>query len=276
MAPAMSVRSGCSRYLDAGNVRLCYRDDGRGPALVLVHGWLLDSTMWTGQVVAWSARFRVLRLDRRGFGESSGSPDLAADAGDVLRLLDRLGIRRAAVLGMSQGARIALHLADTAPERVACLVLDGTPALASLPGDRSSETPVEHYRSLLVEQGLDALHDELANHPLMQLRTRDSAARAMLDAMLQRYDGADLLVAPSASIDVAPGRLAQLEPPVLLLNGALDTPVRLRVAEALARLLPVAERQVLPSAGHLACLDARETYSAVVLEFLTRNLNRWA
>jgi pimeloyl-ACP methyl ester carboxylesterase len=110
----------------------------------------------------------------------------------------------------------------------------------------------------------------------MQLRTRDRVARGMLDSMLDRYDGADLLAAPPASIDVAPGRLAQLRLPVLLLNGALDTPVRLHVAEALARLLPSAERQVLPSAGHLACLDARETYGAVVLEFLIRNQNRWA
>jgi pimeloyl-ACP methyl ester carboxylesterase len=108
------------------------------------------------------------------------------------------------------------------------------------------------------------------------LRTRDRVARGMLDSMLDRYDGADLLAAPPASIDVAPGRLAQLQLPVLLLNGALDTPVRLHVAEALARLLTSAERQVLPSAGHLACLDARETYGAVVLEFLIRNQNRWA
>jgi pimeloyl-ACP methyl ester carboxylesterase len=275
-SPAVTARTGSSRYLDAGDARLCYRDDGSGPALVLVHGWLLDSTMWAAQVTAWSPRFRVLRMDRRGFGGSSGSPDLAADARDVLRLLDRLGVGRAAVLGMSQGARIALHLADTAPERVACLVLDGTPALAGLPGDWPSETPVEHYRNLLLAQGIGALRDELATHPLMQLRTRDPVARAMLDAMLERYDGADLLAAPSASVDLAPGRLAELAIPVLLLNGSLDTPVRQHVADALARLLPAAERQVLPSAGHLACLDARETYSAVVLEFLTRNLHRWA
>jgi pimeloyl-ACP methyl ester carboxylesterase len=275
-SPAVTARTGSSRYLDAADARLCYRDDGSGPALVLVHGWLLDSTMWAAQVTAWSPRFRVLRMDRRGFGGSSGSPDLAADARDVLRLLDRLGVGRAAVLGMSQGARIALHLADTAPERVACLVLDGTPALAGLPGDWPSETPVEHYRNLLLAQGIGGLRAELATHPLMQLRTRDPVARAMLDAMLERYDGADLLAAPSASVALAPGRPARLAPPVLLLNGSLDTPVRLHVAETLVRLLPAAEWQVLPSAGHLACLDARETYSAVVLEFLTRNLHRWA
>ena len=272
----MSSRIGTCGFLDAGDARLCYRDDGSGPALVLVHGWLLDSTIWAFQVSAWSSRFRVLRLDRRGFGESSGAPDLAADARDVVLLLDRLGIERAAILGMSQGSRIALHLADAAPERVACLVLDGTPAVAGLPGDWPSETPVEHYRRLLLGQGAGALRDELATHPLMQLRTRDRVARGMLDSMLDRYDGADLLAAPPASIDVAPGRLAQLQLPVLLLNGALDTPVRLHVAEALARLLTSAERQILPSAGHLACLDARETYGAVVLEFLIRNQNRWA
>jgi pimeloyl-ACP methyl ester carboxylesterase len=155
-------------------------------------------------------------------------------------------------------------------------VLDGTPAIAGLPGDWPSETPVAHYRDLLLGRGIGALRDELATHPLMQLRTRDRVARAMLDTMLGRYDGADLLAAPATSIDVAPGRLARLPQPVLLLNGALDTPLRLQVAEVLARALPAAERRVLPAAGHLACLDARETYSAVVLEFLIRNQHRWA
>jgi len=87
------------RFLDAGDARLCYRDDGSGPALVLVHGWLLDSTIWTANVKAWAPRFRVLRLDRRGFGQSLAAPDLVADARDVVLLLDRLGIERAAILG---------------------------------------------------------------------------------------------------------------------------------------------------------------------------------
>ena len=102
----MSVTGSPPRFIDTDGARLCYRDDGDGPPVVLIHGWLLDSTLWAAQAAAWSSRFRVLRIDRRGCGDSTGTPSLAEDAHEVTRLLDRLGIARAAVLGMSQGARV--------------------------------------------------------------------------------------------------------------------------------------------------------------------------
>ncbi len=265
------------QHLGAEGARLYYRDDGAGPAVVLIHGWLLDSTVWRGQVASWASRLRVLRPDRRGFGASTATPNLAEDARDVVRLLDHLGIRRAAVVGMSQAARIALHLADIQPGRVACLVLDGTPALASLPGsDWLQETPVAEYREQLAREGIQALRERLAGHPLMQLRTQEAATRALLAAMIGAYTGADLVAPPAPSIDVSAARLAQLDLPALVLNGALDTEQRLRVAATLAGLMPGAEPRLVPDAGHLACLDGRETYNAIVLEFLIRHLDRWA
>lgn len=271
----MSTLPDC-RYLDTADARLCYRDQGAGPAVVLIHGWLLDSTLWTAQAAAWSTRFRVLRMDRRGCGASTGTPSLADDVRDVALLLDRLGIVRAAVLGMSQGARIALQIAAATPERVACLVLDGTPALDGLPGEWRQEAPVDAYRELLLRDGVTALRHQLAAHPLLQLRTHDPDARRALDAMLARYDGADLLAPPGPAVQIPVERLARLDMPVLLLNGAHDSGQRLAVGAALAGLIPGAERRLVPSAGHLACLDDRETYNAICLEFLTRNLHRWA
>ena len=159
----------------------------------------------------------------------------------------------------------------------ACVVLDGTPALEGLPAwEGRPETPLAEYRERLARSGIDALRDELAAHPLMQLYHGDPAARSALAAMLGRYSGADLTAEPGPPLDLPVDRLAGLEIPALVLNGALDSGQRLAVGESLARLIPGAERRVLPRAGHLACLDSRETYSAIVLEFLTRNLNRWA
>jgi pimeloyl-ACP methyl ester carboxylesterase len=268
---------GALQYLDDDGASIAFRDEGTGPALVLVHGWLLDSTQWDAPVTAWRQHFRVLRTDRRGFGASSGTPGLARDAADIVRLLDRLGIRAAGILGMSQGARIALHLADSRPERVTCLVLDGTPPLAGLPGNAGRpETPLSEYRERLARLGIGALRAELGSHPLMQLRSADPAARRALHAMLARYSGADLEEVTDPTPDVDAARLARLDLPVLLLNGALDSERRLAAGDALARLVPGAERCLIPQAGHLACLDSGETYGAVVLEFLTRHLNRWA
>ena len=243
----------------------------------MIHGWVLDLSIWDREAAALRAQYRVIRMDRRGFGASSGAPDLRADAADLIRLLDRLGITRAAVVAMSQGTRVALRLAVTDPARIACLVLDGTPALDGLRGGPwHEETPLAAYRQLMRSSGIDAVRRELAAHPLMQLVTDDARARSSLIRMLERYDGADLLAPVSASDGVSAADLARLTMPVLILNGEQDVPQRLRVSAALAREIPNAVQQTVPAAGHLACLDNPDAYTARLTEFLTTQFNRRA
>jgi pimeloyl-ACP methyl ester carboxylesterase len=262
---------GSARFLARDGARLHYRDEGAGPALVLIHGWLMDLTAWDAEQPAWSARFRVLRMDRRGFGRSTGVPRLAGDTDDVLALLDELRVERAAVLGMSQGARIALDLAQRAPERVSALILDGAPGMDALPGGPwLQETPLERYRKMLVDGGIEALRAELAEHPLMRLCTREPAPRKALDAMLARYSGADLADPTSGQATRAPDPTG-LRVPALILNGERDTPQRLAAGAALARTIPGCARRVIPQAGHLACLDQPDTYGRIVSDFLVHN-----
>ena len=66
---------------------MIYVDEGKGPAIVLVHGWALDLTMWDLVASALRSRYRVIRYDRRGFGGSTGQPDLQRDADDLMTLL---------------------------------------------------------------------------------------------------------------------------------------------------------------------------------------------
>ncbi len=163
-------------YLEVDGARLRYRDEGHGPALILIHGWMLDLDMWEAQAAALSAAYRVIRLDRRGFGLSSGMPSLARDVDDLAALCRRLKLRRIAILGMSQGARVALRFASMCPELVACLILDGPPRLdAAQSANDPPELPYEHYRALAQSQGVAAFRREWAGHPLGSLRTKDPA-----------------------------------------------------------------------------------------------------
>jgi 3-oxoadipate enol-lactonase len=258
-----------------GQPPLRYRDEGRGPAVLLVHGWPLDLTMYDLLAERLAADCRVLRWDRRGFGASAGTPNLADDAADARRLLERVGLEHAAVIGTSQGCRIALAVAEAAPERIDALVLDGAPAVDGLP-DRGwqNETPVYEYRALMIEGGIEALRAELARHPLLQLRTSDPAQRRRLDGLLQRYSGADLLAltATPPPIDVTAARrqLASLRSPVLVLNGEHDTAQRRDVGAALEQAIPGAVRRVVPHSGHLACWDNPAAYADLVHDFLAQ------
>ncbi len=254
-------------FIEVDGARLRYRDEGSGFPLLLIHGWALDLDMWAPQSAALSRHMRVIRYDRRGFGESTGSPSLDADVRDAEVLFSRLKISRAAILGMSQGARTALRVAaGTLRERVACLILDGAPV-----GGPASEPelPLERYREIARTQGLEAFRAELRRHPFAKLRTRDPAARALLEKITARYPAKDLL-----GRDETPGAAATLpaiDVPMLVLNGALDTARRRAMGNELCRVLPRAERALVPAAGHLPNLDDPTTYNRLVLAFVERH-----
>lgn len=256
------------RYLSVGGTRLRYRDEGQGPALLLVHGWTLDLEMWQAQVAAWRDVFRIVRLDRRGHGLSGARTEPGGDAADLLALCRHLGLERVALLGMSQGVRAALAVAAAAPAGVAALILDGPPELAhSSPED---DVPLARYRALLRAQGIEALRREWARHPLVQLQHPDAASHAQLASMIGRYRGEDLHLAGEA--EAAAVRLESLDMPTLVLSGEHDLAGRVRAADRLCARLPRGERAVIARAGHLASLDNPRDYNDRCRAFLMRHL----
>jgi pimeloyl-ACP methyl ester carboxylesterase len=256
----------------SGRARLRYRDEGAGRAAILVHGWTLDLEMWNPQAAALAGPFRIVRYDRRGFGLSEGMPGIAADCDDLGRLLDHLQLAGPILVGHSQGARVALAFAGRHPERVAGLVLDGPPdesaEAAAAGGDDFS---VAEYRGMVREQGVAAFRRAWRRHPLMRLHSADAAAGDLVARMLERYPARDLLEPPVDPAQPAGSAvLARLATPVLVVNGEFDTPTRRRAGEKLARVLPRAERLVVPGAGHLPNLDNSNAYNAALRAFLLR------
>jgi len=270
--PAAQPAHSADRFFVTDGARLRYRDEGGGPSLLLVHGWTLDLEMWDPQVQELQDAFRVVRIDRRGFGLSSGIPNPDRDASDLAALCHHLEIDRVALLGMSQGARSVLDFAIAAPVRVSAIVLDGPPTPESVAADE--DVPVAHYRALIRADGIEEFRREWARHPLTQLHTDDARTHALLAAMLARYTGADL-AAPSprpASSDIR-ASLASVAAPVLIVNGELDLPSRLRAAERLGSLLPQVERALVAAAGHLPNLDNPDAYNALCRTFLNEHAN---
>ncbi len=256
-------------FIEVDGARLRYRDEGQGFPVLLVHGWALDLDMWQPQVVDWRGRLRVIRFDRRGFGSSSGSPSLAADARDIESLLRRLNLLRVAILGMSQGARGAMHAAvGPLRGRVACLVLDGAPFDGRDSGE--PEVPLDRYREIARNRGLDAVRSEWRRHPFANLQTADRGAHELLSLMTARYPARDLLSRrqPSAA---AMSAADSIDVPTLVVNGAGDTPRRCAMGDALSRALPRAERALIPDAGHLPNLDNPVEYNRLVLSFIERH-----
>lgn len=99
--------------------------DGDGVPLVFIHGWTANRHRWDHQLAHFAAGRRVIRLDLRGHGESTGAGSRTVDelAGDVIALLDHLEVERFVPVGHSMGGMIAQTLALSHPERVERMVL---------------------------------------------------------------------------------------------------------------------------------------------------------
>jgi pimeloyl-ACP methyl ester carboxylesterase len=110
-----------SGYARVNGIKIWYAEFGHGPAVILLHGGLANSNYWGNLVPALATQYHVVVMDSRGHGRSTRNAkpfgyDLMAS--DVLGLMDYLGVRKAAIVGWSDGAILGLDIAIHYPERL--------------------------------------------------------------------------------------------------------------------------------------------------------------
>lgn len=249
--------------VDGGSVPV--RVAGKGPPLVLLHGWTLDHRMWGPQAEegGLADHFTLVMPDRRGHGRASAPPDLAREARDLIAIGDALGFASFNLCGLSQGAVVAIDLARRFPMQVDKLVLSGAPLPALVP--REEVIDLEALRALVGSGDLAGFRAAWRAHPLMHTHTPEAAAIAA--AMLADYDGRDLL-AEGEPPAITRADLAALEMPVLAIAGEHDTPWRRECARALAETAPRGRHALIGSAGHLANLDNPHLFNRILRDFL--------
>ncbi|KPQ27277.1 MAG: pimeloyl-[acyl-carrier protein] methyl ester esterase BioH [Porphyrobacter sp. HL-46] len=236
---------------------------GEGPPLILLHGWTLDHRMWQPQVAALAKDFLLVMPDRRGCGGSTAPPDLGQEAADVITIADFLGFDRFGLLGLSQGAVVALDVARKFSSRLAGLVVSGAPLPCLVTRDETID--LDRYRAMAAAGDMASMRAEWARHQLM--RTHTPEARALAMAILEDYHGRDLQFAsepPGLPREV----LEHLPVPVLALAGEHDTPWRRECAAALADCAPRGRHNLIARAGHLANCDNPKDFNTLAGSFL--------
>ena len=238
------------------------------PALVLANSLGTSLAMWDPQVRALAARYRVVRYDQRGHGASPVPPGpyASADLGlDLLALLDRLGIDRAHVCGLSLGGMTAMWVAAHAPGRVDRLVLCCTSAW--LDRDAYARRAVQ-VRARGMESVVDAV---LGRWFTPAFGARDPERLAALRQMLvttpvEGYAGCCEAI---ATLDLE-NRLPAIAARTLVVGAAADAAIPAGHAERLAAAIPGSRLRVVPGAGHLANIEQPEAVTALILEHLGR------
>jgi len=276
-------------YIDAedgGVIHVVER--GAGPAVVLLHGFLLGSGLWVHQLRDLCDHHRVIAVDFRGHGQSrpgSTGSSIEVLATDVRTVLETLGVDDAVVVGHSMGGMVALCLALDLPAAgrrrlMAGLVLVSTTAgpFATFPGFTGAVRavgPVTARAALLGERfGSRALPWRDLRWWLVRLGFGADAPPAQVgfvETLHRAAPGRTLtdLVPSLAAFDLS-GRLGQLDLPVLVVVGSHDKLTAPRLARRMADALPEATLVELPRAGHFPMLERRHEFSRLVDEFTAK------
>lgn len=264
---------------DSNGVKIRYVTEGKGQAVVLIHGWMADSSMW-GCDAAGNTKldtknadeFQVIALDCRGHGKSDKPRD--ADkygremANDVVRLLDHLKIEKAHLIGYSSGAFIAGHVVAIHPERVLSVIYAGqAPIVTELikPNDFSE---CEVFAKAVDEgKGLGAYI--LAVTPDDRRKPNEMQANAIAQYMFKDKDVQAIARAGNTfkELRVSGDLLRKCPVPTLFIRGENESEhVKSRVA-AVRKLLDRGEVKIIEDGDHMTTL-AKPEFAETILEFL--------
>jgi pimeloyl-ACP methyl ester carboxylesterase len=255
-------------------VGIHYTDQGSGPPVVLVHGFGGHTFSFRHTIPDLASEYRVVAVDLLGFGYSeraeSADYSLTAQANRVLRLMDRLGIERAAVLGHSMGGEVAMRMAAMEPERVERLVL-----AASVSGDRIPTLPP----TPLIKPFLPAF---------ARLTSRVMLRRAVAHPAYLTPEVREGYLAPmriKGSMDglyqiIRDGRqdekidFSRITQPVLVLWGEKEKLVPGVALRRIQERLPQAEVVYVEDAGHLLLEEQPDSSNAAIRGFLASSPER--
>jgi 3-oxoadipate enol-lactonase len=262
--------------LKANGIEVNYEIEGEGPLVTLSHSLACNLGMWDEQARALRAqRYRVLRYDTRGHGQTSAPPgpyNLAQLADDLLGLLRGLGIERTHFVGLSMGGMIGQVFALAHPAMIESLVLCDTtsryPAAAAA-------TWEERIRTVAAQGMAPMVEATLGRWFTAPFRARRPDLMERVGAMIRQTPPEGYIGCCHAlpKIDVT-DRLREVPCPALVIVGEEDPGTPVPMARAIQTALPSAELAVLRSASHLSNLEQPHEFNRVLLGFLDKVTGR--
>jgi len=275
--------------IEVNGARFGYDDAGTGPAVVLLHSAAGPRQTWDAQFADLARDHRVIRYDRRGFGESADPTAPYSHSADLLALMDALDIGQAALVGASMGGACSLDTALLAPERVTRLALLGS-ALNGRPWPEAMQAemlalvetalPLERfaqYQAGSVPDADPAHAEALADLSIGYLMAGPNRTTAVLPpemvARLREMSAEGYLREWSRPLwtEEYPdtrNRLSEITAPALVVVGEEDASGLLEIAAELAAELPHAEYVAMPATGHLPSMERPAETTALLRRFL--------
>ncbi len=260
--------------IDINGARLHLEVDGQGErSLVLCHGLLYSSRMFDAQVRALSDRYRCVRFDFRGQGQSEVTRrgyDMDDLADDAIAVIEADGRPPCHLLGFSMGGFVALRVALKRPDLLRSLILVNTSA--------GPEKPIKKLRFRLLNLiartiGLRTVIGQVMPLMFSQSFLDDPARAAERDHWRDFILGNDRVGVSRAVAGVVRRsgvveRLGGIDLPALILTGDEDITTPPVKAREMAGAMPHAELEVLPGCGHMSTLEQPDRVNHAIAAFL--------
>jgi pimeloyl-ACP methyl ester carboxylesterase len=266
-----NVRSG---FAPINGAQVYYEVAGEGQTIVFIHAGVADSRLWDDQFSFFAEHYRVIRYDLRAFGKTEPVEGEFSNLDDLYELLKFLGVERAHLVGCSIGGGLCMDLALRHPEMAASLVM-----VCSGPSGLDLDVPTPE-KFAEAEKAWHAKDWDL----LAELETQiwfDGAGRAPQDvdpALRQKafemnrigilHAAKELGKAKPAPTPSAAERLGELNLPVLVIVGALDTPYILAAADYMTQRVKNAQKVVIENTAHLPSMEHPAEFNHLLAAFL--------
>jgi pimeloyl-ACP methyl ester carboxylesterase len=230
---------------------------GDGPAVLLLHAGVADSTLYDDVWPQLAAQARVVRFDYRAYGRSPVATEQWSIVGDTLSVLDHLGIQRAHLVGTSMGGGGALDLAVLRPERVASLTL-------LCPGISGAEWPDDPSTDVELEAAGDD-HDKLVT-VLLRLWAAAGHEPRIVDLMSRAVTA--MPNDREFEVDAPPtyDRLGEVAVPTTMVIGGADYPGLVATNRAAAALIPGCRIVELAGVDHYPSIREPATVLRLIQE----------
>ncbi|HQR08095.1 MAG TPA: alpha/beta hydrolase [Gemmatales bacterium] len=267
-------------FFDSNGVKIRYVTEGKGEAVVLIHGWMGDSSMWGADILGNTKLtpaegFRAIALDCRGHGKSDKPHDPAKYgvemAADVVRLLDHLKIEKAHLIGYSSGSFIAGKVAATHPERVISVIYGGQAPIIVGKVKATDFSECEGFAKAVDEgKGLGSYIIDVS--PANKPKPTEAQANAIAKFMYGNKDVKAFALAGVTFKDLAVTEedLKKCQAPILFIHGGNESAhVKNRVA-MVHKVLGRGEVKIIEGRDHISTLSKPE-FGETIVAFLQAN-----
>ena len=261
--------------IKTNGIEINYEIEGNGPWLTMSHSLACNLHMWDPQMPVLTGRFKVLRFDTRGHGQSSaptGEYTLDQLADDVKGLFDALHIKETHWVGLSMGGMIGQAFALKYPGVFQSMVLADTasrrpPEAAQMWGDRIK---------IAREQGMEALVESTLERwftePYRKSR-QDVMSRISNDIRSTPVAGCIGCCHAISRLDYL-DRLKEIRIPALIMVGEHDHGTPPEAARVIQQNLPGSELKIIPSAAHISNVEQAQVFNDAMIGFLDRVAKR--